>query len=109
MSSREGCKTHPERIVGRFELQGSTATEGISTEILFSSENSHLSKSKLSWGARGREEGKFSLEVFTFPQKTVKFEMFQVDIFASRNSCYSGMCVSSVKLYTVKKRHKNVR
>lgn len=59
-------------------------------------------------GARGREEGKFSLEVFTFPQKTVKFEMFQVDIFASRNFCYSGMCVSSVKLYTVKKRHKNV-
>lgn len=107
MSTRKECKTHPERIVGRLELQGSTATGEISTEMLFSSKNAYLSKSKLSGGQglERRGEGSrmnFSLDVFIFLWKTAKSEMFQVDIFASRSPCYSGMLVSSVKLYTVK-------
>lgn len=109
MPTRKRCKTHPERIIGRFELQGSTVSGGISTEILFSSENANLLKSKLrrGQGVESRGEGSrmnFSLDVFIFPWKT---EKFHVDIFASRSPCYSGMFVSSVKLYTVKKRHKN--
>lgn len=35
------------------------------------------------------------------------FEVSQFDVFESRNPCYSELLVSSVKLYTVKKRNKN--
>lgn len=63
MPNIKGCKKYPERVVGRFELQSSTAAGGICSEMFFcfffSKKNVNLSKSKLGrgQGVERREEG----------------------------------------------------
>lgn len=85
--------------------------------FFFFQKNVNLSKSKLGrgQGVERREEGSgesqwiFHSVFSSVPWNAVVFEMFQFDIFESRNPCYSRMFVSSVRLYTVKKRNKNVQ